>query len=37
MMNLQYKIACFMVMGEDTIIGGVAARKCTPNTHLCVY
>ena len=26
-MNLQYKIACIMVTGEDAIIGGVVANE----------
>ena len=26
-MNLQYKIACIMVTGEDAIIGGMVAKE----------
>ena len=30
-MNLQYKIACIMVTGEDAIVGGVVAKELMDN------
>ena len=31
-MSLQYKIACIMVMKEDTIIGGMVAKELNPSS-----